>query len=98
MGDIIGIYDENGSKVAGYIYDAWGNYTVQTYGNDARIAEVNPFRYRGYYYDSDIGLYYLKSRYYDAVTGRFINADSVNYLGANGDFVGSRARHFQSIW
>ena len=85
MGDIIGIYDESGSKVAGYIYDAWGNCTVQTYGNDARIGEVNPFRYRGYYYDSDIGLYYLKSRYYDAKVGRFINADGIEYLGANGD-------------
>ena len=85
MGDIIGIYDENGSKVAGYIYDAWGNCTVQTYGTDARIGEVNPFRYRGYYYDSDIGLYYLKSRYYDAKVGRFINADGIEYLGANGD-------------
>ena len=84
MGDIIGIYDESGSKVAGYIYDAWGNCTVQTYGNDARIAEVNPFRYRGYYFDSDIGLYYLKSRYYDAKVGRFINADGIEYLGANG--------------
>ena len=85
MGDIIGIYDESGNKVAGYIYDAWGNCTVQTYGNDARIGEVNPFRYRGYYYDSDIGLYYLKSRYYDAKVGRFINADGIEYLGANGD-------------
>ena len=85
MGDIIGIYDENGSKVAGYIYDAWGNCTVQTYGSDARIGEVNPFRYRGYYFDDDLGLYYLKSRYYDAKVGRFINADSLNYLGANRD-------------
>ena len=39
----------------------------------------NPFRYRGYYYDTESGLYYLNSRYYDPVTGRFINADS--YLG-----------------
>ena len=85
MGDIIGIYDESGSKVAGYIYDAWGNCTVQTYGNDARIGEVNPFRYRGYYYDDDLGLYYLKSRYYDAQVARFLNADGIEYLGANGD-------------
>ena len=83
MGDITGIYDESGSKVAGYIYDAWGNCTITT--DTEGVASANPFRYRSYYYDSDLGLYYLKSRYYDAVTGRFINADSVNYLGANGD-------------
>ena len=39
------------------------------------IANVNPIRYRGYYYDTESGLYYLKSRYYDPVTCRFINAD-----------------------
>lgn len=45
----------------------------------------NPFRYRGYYYDTDLGLYYLNSRYYDSYTGRFISADSIGFLGANGD-------------
>ena len=40
----------------------------------------NPFRYRGYYYDTESGLYYLNSRYYDPVTGRFINADDTNFL------------------
>ena len=39
-------------------------------------ASLNPFRYRGYYYDTDTGFYYLNSRYYDPATGRFINADS----------------------
>ena len=50
-------------------------------------AEVpdNPFTYRGYYHDQDLGLYYLQTRYYDSNTGRFINADSVDYLGENGD-------------
>lgn len=40
------------------------------------LAVNNPFRYRGYYYDEESGLYYLNSRYYDPQTGRFINADS----------------------
>ena len=41
---------------------------------------MNPLRYRGYYFDSDTGLYYLQSRYYDSNTGRFINADDSNIL------------------
>ena len=81
--DIVGIYDANGNKVGAYVYDAWGNTTITT--NVGGIATVNPFRYRSYYYDSDLGLYYLKTRYYDAAIGRFINADSLNYLGANRD-------------
>jgi len=85
QGDIIAIYDEDGSKLCEYIYDAWGNCTIKNDVSDARIGEVNSFRYRGYYYDSDIGLYYLKSRYYDPQIARFINADEISYLGANGD-------------
>jgi len=85
QGDIIAIYDESGNKVGAYIYDAWGNCTIKNDVADARIGEVNPFRYRGYYFDSDLGLYYLKSRYYDPQVARFINADGINYLGANGD-------------
>jgi len=45
------------------------------------IADINPFRYRGYYYDSEIGMYYLQSRYYDPEVGRFVNGDSVSYSG-----------------
>ena len=46
----------------------------------------NPLRYRGYVYDAELGLYYLQSRYYDPEIGRWINADAVDLLGANGDF------------
>ena len=49
------------------------------------VVTNNPFRYRGYYYDIDLGLYYLNARYYDAGIGRFISPDSLGYLGANGD-------------
>ena len=52
------------------------------------IAEVNPFRYRSYYYDSETGMYYLQSRYYDPVVGRFINADDVSILGASQTVLG----------
>ena len=77
FGDIIAIYQGN-TKVAEYAYDAYGNCTIKL--NTANVATLNPFRYRGYYYDSDLGLYYLQSRYYDPQTGRFINADDVSYL------------------
>ena len=77
QGDIVAIYGANGTKYVNYSYDAWGNHTP-AYSNDgASIVPIasNPLRYRGYYYDADLGLYYLQSRYYDSNTGRFINAD-----------------------
>ena len=80
-GDVIRIYDGAGAVVANYNYDAWGNVISVTDANGAaitdstHIANVNPLRYRGYYYDSETGLYYLQSRYYDPVVKRFINAD-----------------------
>ena len=83
QGDVIAIYDQSGSKVVAYKYDAWGNCTSTTTENT--VLANNPFRYRSYYYDVDLGLYYLNSRYYDPAIGRFISADDVSYLGANGD-------------
>ena len=66
----------NGVKKISYIYNAWGA-TTTTYHNGASASTVsNPFTYRGYYYDKDLGLYYLMSRYYDANVCRFINADT----------------------
>ena len=77
QGDIVAIYNESGTKVATYTYsDAWGNHSVTyTNGGGSTGAQYNPFRYRGYYYDTDLGMYYLQSRYYDAKICRFINAD-----------------------
>lgn len=60
-----------------YYYDAWGNHTVS--GSNLTLANLNPFRYRGYYYDTETGLYYLQTRYYDPEVGRFLNRDSVSY-------------------
>ena len=77
FGDIIAIYQGN-TKVAEYAYDAYGNCTVVFSTGNAGI--LNPFRYRGYYFDEDMKLYYLQSRYYDPELGRFINADDVSYL------------------
>ena len=68
QGGIIAIYTENGTKIGSYTYDAWGNCTVSTESGTTTIQKqivrtLNPFRYRGYYYDTDTGLYYLQSRY-----------------------------------
>ena len=72
QGDVMRIVDAMGSVVANYFYDAWGKVTSS--GNIVGL--YNPIRYRGYYYDTDTGFYYLQSRYYDPVVKRFINADS----------------------
>ena len=80
-GDIVGIYNGAGELKAHYEYDALGNVISITDNNGNaitnlnHIGNLNPFRYRGYYQDTETGLYYLMSRYYDAVTHRFINAD-----------------------
>ena len=73
FGDVVEIYNESGAKCAEYAYDAWGTCytTLDTNG----VGSLNPFRYRGYYFVSRIGLYYLTTRFYDYTTGRFINVD-----------------------
>ena len=78
LGDITHILDMNGNVVEEYAYDAWGNCAIVK--DTAGIAEVNPYRYRGYYYDVETKLYYLKTRYYDPEVGRFISQDDVSYL------------------
>lgn len=80
MGDIIGIADSAGNLIVSYTYDALGKVMTVT-GSNTALGELNPFRYRSYYYDGDIQMYYLQSRYYDPEIGRFINTDDVNYLG-----------------
>jgi RHS repeat-associated protein len=78
QGDITHILDTDGNIVVQYTYDAWGNYVVTQDTNG--LAEINPYRYRGYYYDIETGLYYLQSRYYDPEAGRFISQDDVSYI------------------
>ena len=69
--------NEGGEKVVTYRYDAWGNILSITGTLASTIGNANPFRYRGYYYDTDTGFYYLNSRYSDPASGRFINADGI---------------------
>ena len=85
--DILHMYNSAGKKLVSYVYDAWGNIISTTYSNGGgtSAARFNPFTYRGYYRDSETGMYYLNSRYYNPKMGRFINADDINNLGAEGD-------------
>ena len=85
-GDVIQIYNASGVLVATYDYDAWGKVTENATSADTQnITETNPIRYRGYYYDTETRLYYLKSRYYDPATRRFLNEDSqLNFCNVNG--------------
>ena len=87
QGDVIAIVRAaTGQVVAKYSYDAWGKCTVTNAAGYA-VGDKNPFRYRGYYYDTETGLYYLNSRYYNPEFGRFISADGQlsggNIAGAN---------------
>ena len=92
---MIAIYNTDGDLQCKYNYDAWGNHGIGNARNELiydsatgviaagyenHIAILNPIRYRGYYYDTETGLYYLQSRYYDATLCRFLNRDNVNYL------------------
>ncbi len=75
QGDVTGIVDRDYNTVVQYSYDAWGKLLVTTGSMANTIGKINPFLYRGYYYDAETGLYYLNSRYYDPQTGRFLNTD-----------------------
>ena len=80
QGDVTEIYTSAGLKVASYAYDAWGKVLAVNNYTAANIGDLNPIRYRSYYYDVETGLYYLNSRYYDPEVGRFINADTTDVL------------------
>ena len=79
QGDVMSIITHWGESYGSYTYDAWGN--VLSVSGD--IANLNPIRYRGYYYDSETRLYYLGSRYYDPQVKRFINADGAAFATVN---------------
>ena len=73
--DIVGLMDASGNRVVEYTYDAWGKLISITGTLATSLGADNPFRYRGYYYDTETGLYYLMTRYYDPEVCRFISAD-----------------------
>jgi len=78
QGDVMYLVDSSGNEVAAYDYDPYGKVITST----GDLAEINPLRYRGYYYDTETSFYYLQSRYYDPEICRFINADGYSSTGA----------------
>ena len=87
QGDVVAVYSDTGVKMLSYHYDAWGKMSVTYLNGSFPIDPVgkNPFTYRGYYYDSDLRMYNLQTRYYDPAIKRFLTPDEIYYLGANGD-------------
>ena len=83
QGDVIAIIDDYANAVAEYYYDAWGKQTGCYGVMSQTLGKLNPFRYRGYVYDEETGLYYLRSRYYNPEWGRFVNADRQFDANAN---------------
>ena len=77
QGDVLGLYDYAGTRKVSYEYDAWGNTVSVTDTSEDCWSTLNPFRYRGYYFDTETGLYYVLSRYYNPEIGRWISADSL---------------------
>jgi RHS repeat-associated protein len=82
QGDITGLIDASGVEVVRYTYDSWGKPISITGSLATTVGAKNPYRYRGYRYDNESGLYYLQSRYYDPVTSRMLNADNTDVLTA----------------
>ena len=85
QGDVIALVDSTGAKVVEYSYDAWGRIMSRTGAMANTLGLLNPFRYRGYVYDEEMGMYYLRSRYYDPHKSRFINSDDTNFLTETND-------------
>ena len=83
QGDILAILDENGNAVVSYGYDAWGAPLWCTGELAETLGKVQPFRYCGYMFDEETGLYYLRSRYYNAERCRFVNGDKQIGCGKN---------------
>ena len=80
--DVIGMVAEDMSPVVTYEYDAWGKLLSVSGEKKDTVGKLNPFRYRGYVYEEESGLYYALSRYYDPEICRFINSDTIELLTA----------------
>ena len=91
QGDIVKLIDEDGATVVEYTYNTWGKKVTTTGSMAETLGRWQPFRYRGYVYDHEWGMYYLQSRYYDPTTGRFISADTL--LGVKGTVLLTTQNH-----
>ena len=87
QGDVIGILNQSGSQIVSYQYDPWGKVLSVSGSEASTIGQLNPIRYRGYYYDTETGFYYLQSRYYDPTVRRFLNPDTLILEDAKIDLI-----------
>lgn len=85
FGDILGILDSHGTELVKYEYNSWGKLLNLTDYSSNGLGRRNPFRFKGYYYDEELGMYYLNSRYYDPETGRMLSPDVLEVLVVNVD-------------
>ncbi len=76
----LGIIDSEGKLVVKYYHEAYGKCSIISDTSGCSIGSLNPFRYKGYYYDSETGMYYCQSRYYVPEWCRWLNADNPNFL------------------
>ena len=83
QGDVVRILNASGAEVVSYAYDAWGKVLSVSGSLSSTVGAANPFRYRGYYYDTETGWYYLNARYYDPNVGRFLSPDLPDTLSAD---------------
>ena len=87
QGDVIGILNQAGQKIVSYTYDPWGKLLSIGGPQAGTIGQLNPIRYRSYYYDTETGFYYLQSRYYDPTVRRFLNPDTLILEDAKIDLI-----------
>ena len=87
QGDVIGILNQSGTQIVSYQYDPWGKVLSVDGSEASTIGQLNPIRYRGYYYDTETGFYYLQSRYYDPTVRRFLNPDTLILEDAKIDLI-----------
>ena len=103
QGDIVALLNGAGNVVVSYVYDAWGAPIGKSVSMAETLGSVQPFRYRGYVFDEETGLYYLRSRYYNPGWGRFVNADGAiiqkNLFAycSNGPIVGYDPSGFERV-
>ncbi|MBR3917898.1 MAG: hypothetical protein IKJ59_04090, partial [Clostridia bacterium] len=99
QGDVISIFNANGNEVATYTYDAWGRTLATTDTSGVNIGAINPIRYRGYYYDTETGFYFLQTRYYVPEICRLLSSDCViDDNGANTQNLFAYARNNPVIY
>ena len=79
--DVVMVLNCNDRTAVVYQYDAWGNITDVYDSTTQRVSNINPITYRSYYYDIEMGVYYLNSRYYVPIICRFLSADSYVQTG-----------------